>query len=53
MITPGNGVFQVNKNFARMTKKRMMDGIGCDVICLKRAPLHATPVKLNFSHQNF
>ena len=44
MLTAGNGLFEVDKNFARMTKKRVLDGIGCDVVSLAKQPIHATPV---------
>ncbi len=35
VITPGNGVFEIEKNLAGITKQRMMDnGIGSDVLSL-------------------
>ncbi len=44
VITPGNGVFEIEKNLAGITKQRMMDnGIGSDVLSLGRPPLHVAP----------
>jgi hypothetical protein len=44
VITPGNGVFEIEKNLAGITKQRMMDnGIGSDVLSLGLPPLHVAP----------
>ena len=44
VITPGNGVFEIEKNLAGITKQRMMDnGIGSDVLSLSLPPLHVAP----------
>ena len=47
VITPGNGVFEIEKNLAGITKQRMMDnGIGSDVLSLSLPPLHVAPIFL-------
>jgi hypothetical protein len=44
IITPGNGVFEIEKNLAGITKQRMMDnGIGSDMLSLGLPPLHVAP----------
>ena len=44
IITPGNGVFEIEKNLAGITKQRMMDnGIGSDMVSLGLPPLHVAP----------
>lgn len=44
VITPGNGVFEIEKNLAGITKQRMMDnGIGSDMLSLSLPPLHVAP----------
>ena len=44
VITPGNGVFEIEKNLAGITKQRMMDnGIGSDMLSLGLPPLHVAP----------
>ena len=44
IITPGNGVFEIDKNLAGITKQRMMDnGIGSDMLSLGLPPLHVAP----------
>eukprot|EP00804_Cyclotella_cryptica_P016830 CCRYP_001816-RB/>CCRYP_001816-RB protein AED:0.03 eAED:0.03 QI:212/1/1/1/1/0.92/13/3935/1216 len=44
VITPGNGVFEIDKNLASITKQRMMDnGIGSDMLSLSLPPLHIAP----------
>jgi len=44
IITPGNGVFEIEKNLAGITKQRMMDnGIGSDMLSLSLPPLHVAP----------
>lgn len=44
VVTPGCGVFEVNKDLASITKQRMMDnGIGSDMLSLSLPPLHIAP----------
>lgn len=45
VITPGTGQFQVNKRLLRLTTERMIDnGIGLDLVCLSKVPLHTVPL---------
>lgn len=45
IITAGTGHFRVNKHWLRMTTERMIDnGIGLDLICLTKMPLHSVPL---------
>jgi len=45
VVTPGTGLFEVNHDLLKLTKHRMIDlGIGCDVLCLSRPPLHTVPL---------
>lgn len=45
IITPGTGHFAVDKNLLRMTTERMMDhGIGLELVCLTKMPLHSVPL---------
>ncbi|CAG8452402.1 12536_t:CDS:2 [Ambispora gerdemannii] len=45
VVTPGCGRFEVNKKLLRMTTERMIDnGIGLDLVCLSRVPLHTVPL---------
>ncbi|KAL7680229.1 putative vacuolar membrane-associated protein Iml1 [Plasmopara halstedii] len=47
LITPGNGIFFVNKRLSEITEQRMMDhGIGIDLISLSSRPLHKCPLFL-------
>ncbi|TDH65629.1 hypothetical protein CCR75_001816 [Bremia lactucae] len=47
LITPGNGIFSVNKRLSEITEQRMMDhGIGIDLISLATHPLHKCPLFL-------
>jgi hypothetical protein len=52
IMTAGNGVFEVEKNLAGITKQRMMDnGIGSDMLSLGLPPLHVIPFFL-FRNEN-
>lgn len=45
MVTPGAGIFHVDASLVGLTKQRTVDnGIGCDVVCLRRPPLHTVPL---------
>ncbi|PWN18847.1 hypothetical protein BCV69DRAFT_284821 [Microstroma glucosiphilum] len=45
IITAGTGHFRVDKKWLRMTTERMIDnGIGLDLVCLTKMPLHSVPL---------
>ena len=45
LFSAGHGLFLVSPGLAQLTKQRMVDGgIGCDLICMTRPPLHAVPL---------
>ncbi|KAG0365302.1 hypothetical protein BC939DRAFT_478587 [Gamsiella multidivaricata] len=45
VITPGSGVFDVDKKLLRLTTERMISGgIGLDMICLSKIPAHIVPL---------
>ncbi|KAF9132271.1 vacuolar membrane-associated protein iml1 [Mortierella sp. 14UC] len=45
MITPGSGMFDVDKKLLRLTTERMISGgIGLDMICLSKIPAHIVPL---------
>ncbi|KAK4690095.1 SEA/GATOR complex protein SEA1/DEPDC5, partial [Tremellales sp. Uapishka_1] len=45
ILTPGTGHFAVDKNLLRLTTERMIDhGIGLDLVCLTKMPLHSVPL---------
>ncbi|KAG9288504.1 hypothetical protein G9A89_015710 [Geosiphon pyriformis] len=45
IVTPGTGRFEVDKKLLRITTERMIDnGIGLDLVCLSKIPLHTVPL---------
>lgn len=50
IVTPGSGIFEVDKYLCRLTAHRMIDnGISLDVICLSRPPLYTVPLLQYYS----
>ncbi|KAK6348876.1 vacuolar membrane-associated protein iml1 [Orbilia blumenaviensis] len=45
IITPGTGHFEVDYKMLQMTTENLVsNGIGIDLVCLSRPPLHSTPL---------
>jgi hypothetical protein len=45
VITPGTGVFEVDyKLLMQTTEKLIENGVGIDLVCLSRVPLHSVPL---------
>lgn len=45
VISAGTGIFIVNPSLEQQTKQRMIDkGIGCDLVCVTKPPLHVVPL---------
>ncbi|CAG8583025.1 7327_t:CDS:2, partial [Acaulospora colombiana] len=45
VVTPGCGRFEVDKKTLRITTERMVNnGIGLDLVCLSKIPLHTVPL---------
>ncbi|KAF3903021.1 hypothetical protein ABW20_dc0110140 [Dactylellina cionopaga] len=50
IITPGTGHFEVDYEMLQMTTENLVaNGIGIDLVCLSRPPLHSTPL---FKYKN-
>ncbi|KAL9109540.1 MAG: hypothetical protein Q9227_005876 [Pyrenula ochraceoflavens] len=45
VITAGNGVFEVDRDLLQLTSENLTNnGIGIDLVCLSRMPLHSVPL---------
>ena len=45
VLTPGTGIFEVDRNLLAMTTDSLIEnGIGIDLVCLSRMPLHSVPL---------
>ena len=44
-VTAGSGLFEVDENLLKLTGENLLgNGIGIDVVCLSKRPLHVTPL---------
>jgi len=45
VITPGTGIFEVDRTLLAMTTDTLIEnGVGIDLVCLSRMPLHSVPL---------
>ena len=45
VVTAGSGVFDVNRDMLNLTSENLTNnGIGIDIVCLSRMPLHSAPL---------
>ena len=45
VVTPGTGVFEVDHNMLRLATETVTgNGVGIDLVCLSRMPLHSVPL---------
>jgi len=52
VVTPGTGIFEVDKKLLRLTTQRMIDnGISLDLVCLSRPPLYLVPLMQYYSKE--
>ncbi|KAI9821631.1 MAG: vacuolar membrane-associated protein iml1 [Pycnora praestabilis] len=50
VVTPGTGLFEVNYNMLKMTTETLIgNGVGIDLVCLSKMPLHSVPL---FKYRN-
>ncbi|KIW87506.1 uncharacterized protein Z519_11829 [Cladophialophora bantiana CBS 173.52] len=45
VVTAGTGVFEVNRDLLNLTSQNLTNnGVGIDIVCLSRMPLHSVPL---------